>query len=88
VAFRRGNGENITETAIKKINGPHAGTDWKDKQHFFAEAAKDFRYFKNAWRNHALHFHEQYDASEAKLILDRVKTFMMHLAENGLKEQP
>jgi hypothetical protein len=77
---------NIIESAVKKINGPHAGTDWKDKQHFLAESAKDFRYFKNAWRNYAMHFHEHYDASEAELILDHVKTFMVHLTENVLKE--
>ena len=49
VVFQRREWENIIkdiESAIKKINGPHAGTDWKDKQHFLAEAAKDFRYFK------------------------------------------
>jgi hypothetical protein len=60
VVFQRREWENIIkdiESAIKKINGPHAGTDWKDKQHFLAEAAKDFRYFKNAWRNYAMRFH-------------------------------
>ena len=74
------------EAEIKKINGPAWGSDWKVKQQFYSGAAKDFRYFKDAWRNHAMHFREHYEASEAKIILDHVKSFMIHLADGGLKE--
>jgi len=89
VTFDRRNWENVIndiDAEIKKINGPHAGSDWKQKQEFYSGAAKDFRYFKDAWRNHAMHHREHYDASEAKLILEHVKTFMAQLADGGLKE--
>ena len=89
VRFERREWENVIneiEAEIKKINGPHAGADWREQQRFYGEAAKDFRYFKNAWRNHAMHAREHYEASEARTILDHVKSFMVHLAEGGLKE--
>ena len=59
---------------------------WDKERTFYSGAAKDFRYFKNAWRNHSQHLHEHYEASEARTILDHVKAFMMHLADNGLRE--
>jgi hypothetical protein len=83
VRFERREWENVIndiEVAVKLINGPHVGTEWREKQKFYSEAAKDFRYFKNAWRNHAMHARERYDASEAKLIFEHVKSFMHHLA--------
>jgi hypothetical protein len=89
VDFARRNWENVIndiEAEIKEINGPTWGGDWKQKQQFYSGAAKDFRYFKDAWRNHAMHYHEHYDPSEAKTILDHVKTFMEQLADGGLKE--
>jgi hypothetical protein len=89
VSFERRNWENVIndlDTEIKKINGPHAGADWKNKQQFYAEAAKEFRYFKDAWRNHAMHYREHYDAIEALSILNHTKEFMKHLAQNNLAE--
>jgi hypothetical protein len=91
VPFERQQWENIIngiEVEIGKINGPHAGAEWRTKRDFYSEAAKDFRYFKNAWRNHAMHVHTHYDPHEAALMFDHVKSFMMHLAENGLREKP
>jgi hypothetical protein len=89
VVIRKPDWENIVndiEAAIGKINGPHAGPNWKQERDFYSAAAKDFRYFKNAWRNHAMHVHEHYDEPEARLILDHTKSFMAHLAENEVKE--
>ncbi len=89
VPFDRRNWENVIndiEAEIKKINGPGWGADWKEKQRFYYGAAKDFRYFKDAWRNHAMHYRERYDAVEAKNIFDHVKAFMLQLADGGLKE--
>jgi hypothetical protein len=76
---------NDIEAEIKKINGPAWWPDWKVKEQFYSEAAKDFR-FKDAWRNHATHYREHYEASEALTILTHVQAFMKHLAESGLKE--
>jgi hypothetical protein len=89
VIIRKPDWENIindVEAAIKKIDGPHAGASWKADRDFYAGAAKEFRYLKNAWRNHAMHVHEHYDEPEARSIIDHVKSFMVHLAENGLME--
>ena len=88
VSFDRRNWENVINDCDAKIKtiGPSWGADWKDKQQFYAGAAKDFRYFKDAWRNHAMHYRERYDATEAKSILDHVKTFMVQLADGGLTE--
>jgi hypothetical protein len=90
VSFERRNWENVIndcEAAIKKISGPAWGADWKEKQAFYSGVAKDFRYFKDAWRNHAMHYRERYDAVEAKVVLEHVKTFMGQLADGGLKER-
>jgi hypothetical protein len=93
VPFDRRNWENIINDIEAKIaeryekGKPGADKESWDKQRaFYSEAAKDFRYFKNAWRNHAQHAHEHYEASEARTILDHVKTFMAHLADNGVRE--
>jgi hypothetical protein len=89
VLFDRRNWENVIndiEAEIKKITGPAWGPNWKQKLEFYSGAAKDFRYFKDAWRNHAMHHREHYEASEAKSILDHVKAFMVQLADGGLHE--
>lgn len=90
VPFERRNWENIindVELAINKINGPSVGSDWKLKKQFYSGTAKDFRYFKDAWRNHAMHYREHYEAAEALTILNHVQAFMKQLADGGLKEQ-
>jgi hypothetical protein len=90
ISSDRRNWENIIndiEAGIKKVSGPHAGSDWKQRQQFWSEAAKDFRYFKDAWRNHAMHFREHYEAPEARTVFDHVQTFMQQLASGGLSEK-
>jgi hypothetical protein len=72
--------------AISGISGPARPSDWNAKMQFYSDAAKDFRYFKDAWRNHVMHFREHYEASEALTILNHIKAFMGHLADSGLKE--
>jgi hypothetical protein len=43
---------------------------------FYSDAIKEFSYFKDAWRNYAIHGHEKYDESDALRILNHVKDFM------------
>lgn len=50
---------------------------------FYSEAASQFRYFKDAWRNHVSHARAQYDEREALVIFEHVRTFMHDLAEDG-----
>ncbi|OGF33946.1 hypothetical protein A2223_03285 [Candidatus Falkowbacteria bacterium RIFOXYA2_FULL_35_8] len=47
---------------------------------FLSEAAIEFRYFKDAWRNHVSHNRTNYNQPEAFMILNHVKSFMAHLS--------
>lgn len=44
------------------------------------EAALEFRFFENAWRNHVAHARADYDEGDAKKVLDHTKAFMEMLA--------
>jgi hypothetical protein len=61
------------------------GTQKSEKMQFYSEAAKEFRYFKDAWRNHVAHSREKYGETEALRVLSHVRDFMQHLATR-LKE--
>ncbi len=57
------------------------------KRDFYSQAAKQFRYFKDAWRNHTMHVHGiTYGKAESKIIMDSVRDFMQALAKGGLHE--
>lgn len=73
------------EKETKNINKDNSGDDWKVKQQFDSEAALQFRYFKNAWRNHVMHIRDNHDEQRAMAIIGHVKEFMAHLATR-LKE--
>jgi hypothetical protein len=78
---------NNLEAAIKQINGPHAGSDWKKKQEQYAGAALHFRFLKTAWRNHVMHARARYDQKKAKEILGHVIAFIRELTlDIGLSE--
>jgi len=47
---------------------------------FNAGAAAQFRYFKNAWRNHVVHVRDTYDEADADKVFRSVNDFMIHLA--------
>lgn len=53
----------------------------RGKREFLAPCAAQFRYFKDAWRNQAMHQREKYTPEEAEGIYRAVKSFMMHLAK-------
>ena len=40
------------------------GTQKSEDLQFYSEAAKEFRYFKNAWRNHVSHSREDYEIQQ------------------------
>src|SRR5262249_12565292 len=51
---------------------------------FYGKAAAEFRYFKDAWRNHVMHSrNDPYDEYEAGRVLEHVATFMAILAERA-----
>jgi len=52
----------------------------------YAQAATQFFYFKNAWRNHVAHARDIYDNEQAELIFNHVGDFMRFLADTGLHD--
>lgn len=62
-----------------EVKSKAQGAGWADQQ-FYSEATLDFRFFKDAWRNHVMHVHLPVDEGKAKVISDRVRHFMHHLA--------
>jgi hypothetical protein len=73
------------EKNIKSMNSTTYGVDWKIKRRFYSEAALQFLYFKNAWRNYVMHGRTPYDEQQAEVIFNSVREFMRHLATQ-LKE--
>jgi hypothetical protein len=47
---------------------------------FYSECAVQFRYFKDAWRNHVAHAREVYDRDQSHSILLHVRDFMEKLS--------
>ena len=68
------------ETKIKPMReGPRS--DEKDERiSFYSDCAVQFRYFKDAWRNHVAHMREEYDRDQSHSILLHVRDFMEKLA--------
>jgi hypothetical protein len=52
------------------------GRSKTDLLKFYSEAAKEFRYFKDGWRNFVSHNNNHYDDSQALSTLSHVKDFM------------
>ena len=84
------NWQNIIEPIEKEIRRRESvlpkGSQKSKELQFMSEAAVQFRYFKEAWRNHVAHAREFYDETDARQIMDHVKQFMQSLSENGVRE--
>jgi len=84
------NWQNIIEKiegAIKEAQKAKK-SDAKDEDlTFYSGAAVQFRYFKDAWRNHVCHQRDQYDLHQAETILKHTGDFM-ELLSTRLKEIP
>jgi hypothetical protein len=80
--------ERISSHIRKLEQAKRKPTGWKADRQFFSELASDFRLFKDAWRNYAMHAYQKYDEEEARTIYDGVRAFMRlaatRLAEKGL----
>jgi hypothetical protein len=73
------------EDEVKKIIGtPKTSKRNKDLE-FYNGAVAQFRFFKDAWRNHVMHTRASYDIYEASRVMEHVRDFMRHLATR-LKE--
>ena len=56
------------------------GVDKNERMQFLSEAAKEFFYFKDGWRNYVSHNRGNYDENQALSTLEHVRSFMNHLA--------
>jgi hypothetical protein len=84
VPFQRANWNTIieqVESEIGKIDkAQNKPVNWKDDRKFYSTAANQFRFFKDSWRNYAMHIHDKYTPEEALIIYTSVKAFMGHIA--------
>lgn len=49
---------------------------------YLSEAAKEFSYFKDGWRNYVSHNKAVYDVHQARNVMEHVRNFMTTLAKN------
>jgi hypothetical protein len=56
------------------------GSERNDRLKFLAEAAKEFTYFKDGWRNYVSHNKSDYDDRQALSVHDHVRDFMTVLS--------
>lgn len=73
------------ESRIRAIDKTF-GESFKQDQQRFAEIALEFRFVKDAWRNHVAHGRTEYDFSRAELIYLHTSSFMQRMAEAGFRE--
>lgn len=64
------------ESAIRAMEQQPKTPEKTEKIKAYSAAASQFRYFKDAWRNHVSHSREHYDAREAETVFLHVKDFM------------
>lgn len=68
------------EASIAKLKDERGTKERLADQQFYSEAAIEFRYFKDAWRNHVMHSSMHYEPEQALEILEHVRAFMQSLA--------
>lgn len=86
VPFEHANWENIINNIEARLQSmekaPNSPPDphRKARLHFYGEAARHFRFLKEAWRNYAMHTKETYDKGTAFSVLHHTTEFMRQLA--------
>jgi hypothetical protein len=89
IPFDYQNWQNIIEqieSEIKKLEQLRAGQTKTDTLKAYSEIAKQFRYFKDAWRNGVAHSRETYGPEQALSIYRHVREFMQDIVKLGLSE--
>jgi len=56
------------------------GISKNERMQFLSEAAKEFFYFKDGWRNYVSHGRGDYDEHQAASVLEHTRAFMNHLS--------
>lgn len=85
LTFDRQQWHNMIEQIESEIGETRkSGVKTKDKAErlqFLSEAAKEFFYFKDGWRNYVAHNRVQYDEHQAASTIEHVRAFMTVLAK-------
>jgi len=79
--------EQIEARIKEERNTLPKGSDKVERLQFLSEAAKEFFYFKDGWRNYVSHNRGTYDEHQALGMLEHTRALMTHLATQ-LSEQP
>jgi HEPN domain-containing protein len=74
------------EKAVDEI-GPSSDPDWRANRQWYSDAATQFRYVKDAWRNDIMHVHQPYTQRRAQEVLMATRSFMCQIATR-LQESP
>ena len=88
-AMKVENWKNIIDQIEKKIREMESlpkGAEKSETIQFLSEAATQFRWFKDAWRNEAVHGHVYYDERDGSLIFLHISDFFRHIATEVVKE--
>lgn len=74
---------NEIESAIRQENKTlPRGADKNERLRFLSEAAKEFSYFKDGWRNYVSHNKCTYDDYQARSVMEHTRQFMTILVAN------
>jgi hypothetical protein len=57
-----------------------SGMAKNERLQFLSEAAKEFAYFKDGWRNYVSHNRGTYDEHQARSVMEHVRSFMTTLS--------
>jgi len=68
------------ESEMKKLRASDNKSPKKKHLQLYAQAAIEFGYFKDAWRNHVMHETSYFDGNRAKSIMDHVQNFMQSIS--------
>ena len=69
------------ESKINKIRrSSPQGPEKSKRMQFLSEAAKEFYYFKDGWRNYVSHNRADYDENQAAGVIEHTRAFMNHLS--------
>jgi len=83
-ALKRENWKNIIDQIEKRIREieakPKSSPIKADTLRAYSAAATQFRYFKDAWRNHVAHGEDTYDERTADAVFNHTREFMQDLA--------
>ncbi len=70
------------EKALREMEQLPASPQKSAALTFYSGAVAQFRWFKDAWRNHVSHARTHYDEREALAVFNNVRPFMQQLAEH------